>query len=319
MKTITREEELEIIRLHVDEKMGAKPISKRVNRSNNTVRRILLECGVYDTSSIVRTKEARENSSKAIKSSWDGRRKFASKKEREEHYKKTRARQVRRGSSKFGSDEHRGKMSQIARDRWSNPSSREYASEKMREHWVSLKSDEEKYNAFREKLSEGQKKAWRENKALNSEDWLYYISSRGGGRKSVFNSKKSNAYIKCSSSWEHRACEILEDNPDVLYFRRAKSIPYKLDGEDRRYIPDFYVEKRDGSREIIEVKPSRLLGHRMNVEKFRYAQDFCYNNGLTFSVWTEREIMSDSELQNGQHTPLPIGGPVVQGIRTADS
>lgn len=56
-------------------------------------------------------------------------------------------------------------------------------------------------------------------------------------------------------------------------------IQYEFNGKKRTYSPDFIIGK-----ELIEIKPIKLHNSPCNLAKFRAAEDFCKNNGLTFLI-----------------------------------
>tara|TARA_B100000424_G_scaffold268843_1_gene264469 strand:+ start:15015 stop:15365 length:351 start_codon:yes stop_codon:yes gene_type:complete len=93
------------------------------------------------------------------------------------------------------------------------------------------------------------------------------------------------------------------------------SIPYysPIDGKMHRYYPDFYMKVRQKDRSIkkfiIEVKPKKDLKAPnsnpkrrtrqwfmscktfiVNKAKFRYAEEYCTNNGLEFKILTEDHL-----------------------------
>ena len=61
-------------------------------------------------------------------------------------------------------------------------------------------------------------------------------------------------------------------------------------GRVRRYIPDFLVERNDGSREVIEIKPSSRVSRLTNVKKFAAAREWCKQHGANFVIVTEIEL-----------------------------
>ena len=67
----------------------------------------------------------------------------------------------------------------------------------------------------------------------------------------------------------------------IEYISNAKT------GRIRRYIPDFFVTRTDGSKELIEVKPSKRLVQRNVQKKLSAAEDWCRMNGIVFRVITE--------------------------------
>lgn len=70
----------------------------------------------------------------------------------------------------------------------------------------------------------------------------------------------------------------------IEYVSNAKT------GRIRRYIPDFLVTRTDGSKELIEVKPSKRLVQRNIRKKLSAAEDWSRAHGVTFKVITEHEL-----------------------------
>jgi hypothetical protein len=133
------------------------------------------------------------------------------------------------------------------------------------------------------------------------------------------NSRYSQGYI------DPRSCKKLINNSEPVVYRSSYErtfvvwcetssqvvrwgsecicIPYLLpDGSRHKYYPDYYVEMRDGSKYVIEVKPSNQTkapvnenswAHREWVKnncKWRAAQEYCQAKGFQFKILTERTI-----------------------------
>lgn len=129
-----------------------------------------------------------------------------------------------------------------------------------------------------------------------------------------FTSAKSGRTMYYRSSYELRAMEILEADPDVRAFKAEPfSIIYTgLDGLQHRYHPDILVEMVDGSQRLIEVKPSSLVNEATNVIKKHAGQRFCADNGLTLEVWTETTLANHDRIVHGafgSHDASCVGEP----------
>lgn len=118
--------------------------------------------------------------------------------------------------------------------------------------------------------------------------------------------------IRYMSSWELHLHEFFDNNPNVLRWSSEElAIPYlkPTDGKVHRYFPDYWVEFRnkDGKivQEVIEVKPHqqtkapRANSKRkviesvqlaINISKWKSAQEWCKQRGITFRVVTENSI-----------------------------
>lgn len=97
--------------------------------------------------------------------------------------------------------------------------------------------------------------------------------------------------IWCRSSWEKKVAEQLDHDPLVKNFEvEPFSIPYRLADVQRHYVPDFLVEKVDGTRALVEVKPKCHVDAAINVAKFAAAREHCEKNGMDFEVWTQDRL-----------------------------
>ena len=112
--------------------------------------------------------------------------------------------------------------------------------------------------------------------------------------KGFFYSAKNNKMFGYRSSWELIAMRFFETMSSVLkYEYEVLSIPY-LDkkGKLRRTIPDFVVYYTDGQKQIIEVKPLFMIKKDLQNTRRKLAatEKFAKKNGMTYAVWTEREL-----------------------------
>lgn len=134
----------------------------------------------------------------------------------------------------------------------------------------------------------------RTRKIINGE----YDRSKWAKRGELF-AVKANRVIPYRSSFERRAIEIIEADENVISFKfESIRISYcygnRVDGspQNRYYIPDFLIERIDGSTVLMEVKPICYLESAINVAKFAAAREYCVKNGWTFEVWTQKELLS---------------------------
>lgn len=88
--------------------------------------------------------------------------------------------------------------------------------------------------------------------------------------------------------------QYLDRDPDVVVWAyECIEIPYvsaPRSGRIRRYIPDFLVERVDGSRAVVEIKPSCRVARPTNVKKFAAACEWCARHGVEFVIVTEVEL-----------------------------
>lgn len=96
------------------------------------------------------------------------------------------------------------------------------------------------------------------------------------------------------SGWELSYMQHMDADPLVLsYLYEGVRIPYVSNvrtGKQRGYLPDFLVTRADGSRLLIEVKPSRKLCHATVQKKLKAAAAWCSDHGVALEVITEREL-----------------------------
>jgi len=80
---------------------------------------------------------------------------------------------------------------------------------------------------------------------------------------------------------------MLDADPNVLSFEYEPiKIKYRYKNRNRNYMPDFVVTFIDGTQEIHEVKPKRMLGKSLNKAKFAAAR----RHELPFVLITEDQL-----------------------------
>jgi len=120
--------------------------------------------------------------------------------------------------------------------------------------------------------------------------------------------------IICRSSWERRFCKECDTNPGIKKWASEEfSIPYvsPADGKVHRYYPDFLIEKADGKKYIIEIKPDKqtkppvkksrvtksylyeCATFEINKAKWKAASEFAKDNGIEFQIMTENQIFPE--------------------------
>lgn len=113
------------------------------------------------------------------------------------------------------------------------------------------------------------------------------------------------------SSWEFKVMSKLDlsDNVDT-WSSEEIIIPYKdpFTSKKRRYFPDFWVKYKDGTQEIIEVKPEyqvkgpsvqknttkkyikEVITYGNNSAKWEAAEKFCKKHGYKWTILTENDL-----------------------------
>lgn len=140
-------------------------------------------------------------------------------------------------------------------------------------------------------------------------------------RQGYFTPKNPHKYkgdptkIRFMSSWELKAHQFLDGNPNILEWSSEEiAIPYikPTDGRVHRYFPDYWVKYRNKRGEIVEeiweVKPENQTktpsrrGKRkrtqvfesiqweVNKAKWVAAQQFCDKHHMKFRLVTENHL-----------------------------
>jgi hypothetical protein len=104
--------------------------------------------------------------------------------------------------------------------------------------------------------------------------------------RGYFHSKKLGGDVYFGSSYELRCLFELDGDPDVQTFRRCEAFQTP---KGRWRAPDLWIERRDGRKEIWEVKPSVMVD--MPRARLQIADTALYavSIGVCFRVWTERD------------------------------
>jgi len=117
------------------------------------------------------------------------------------------------------------------------------------------------------------------------------------------------------SLWERKFMVYCDINDAILEWGSEEYIiPYlsPWDGRMHRYFPDFYIKVRQANgttkKYIIEVKPKKQCSPPeqpkrktkrwykeaktwgINSAKWKYAEDWCSNNGMEFKILTEDHL-----------------------------
>lgn len=116
---------------------------------------------------------------------------------------------------------------------------------------------------------------------------------KGHYHRGIYNSPLAGE-CKYRSGWEQKYMEHLDANPDVSTWSYEKLVIEYVSNQKtkkiRKYYPDFQVEYKDGTKVVIEIKPSRKLDQATIVKKIRAAKEWCTINNMTYKVLTEHEL-----------------------------
>jgi hypothetical protein len=100
--------------------------------------------------------------------------------------------------------------------------------------------------------------------------------------------KKADKEVFARSSWEKKYMEYIDKDPNIISaIFEPFILPYTYDRK-RNYIPDFLLVFSDGSKKLVEVKPSCFLEAKINKCKFEAAKEYCKQKNIIFEVWTEK-------------------------------
>ena len=117
------------------------------------------------------------------------------------------------------------------------------------------------------------------------------------------------------SLWERKFMAYCDNSENILEWGSEEYIiPYlsPWDGRIHRYFPDFYIKVKQSNgtikKYIIEVKPKKQCqppdkpkrktkrwykeakAWGINSAKWKYAEDWCSNNGMEFKILTEDHL-----------------------------
>ena len=99
------------------------------------------------------------------------------------------------------------------------------------------------------------------------------------------------------SLWERRFMLYCDRSDSIVYWSNEQyHVPYvsPKDGKWHNYYPDFYVkyiDKKGNTREkIVEIKPYYQKSWDVNKAKWKYAEEWCTEQGYEFQVLTEKEL-----------------------------
>jgi hypothetical protein len=99
---------------------------------------------------------------------------------------------------------------------------------------------------------------------------------------------------KYRSGWELKMMVHLDAHPDVETWSYEKVVIEYISNvrcmKVRKYYPDFLVRYKDGSSELIEVKPKRKLEQPTVRKKAQAARAWCEEHGMTYRMITEIEL-----------------------------
>lgn len=125
------------------------------------------------------------------------------------------------------------------------------------------------------------------------------VTRSGRGFRGYFPSKKLNRMVEWESILERDAIYLFEHSPGVVSYQEQPSLVYyEIDGEMRKYFPDFELVLRNGELVHVEVKPEAMLSsEKLSMKLTAIAQAYA-SRQFTFRVLTDTEIRREPRLHN---------------------
>lgn len=104
--------------------------------------------------------------------------------------------------------------------------------------------------------------------------------------------KSAQGWEEYDSALEREYMVELERSPAVKRWTKKHGIkiPYKFLGIIRHYLPDFFIEYQDGSKELHETKGLSLLFWISTQMKGESAEEYCKKQGWKYKKITKGSI-----------------------------
>ena len=118
------------------------------------------------------------------------------------------------------------------------------------------------------------------NRILDGSHTTYINCERG-----YYFNNKNKVDEQYHSSWEKQRMIELDGDENVIYWTKKHSfiIKYEHNGKTKRYVPDFYIEYKNGDKAIEEVK-GFIDDKEVFSLKYRQCKIFCENNNIKYVV-----------------------------------
>jgi hypothetical protein len=130
------------------------------------------------------------------------------------------------------------------------------------------------------------------------------MKSRGrskGGYTGTYFSKKNNMSFTFRSSLEYIYFRKLESDPSVVGYISEPFFTYyeDVDGIIKRYFPDLFILKMDGSILVIEIKPKSMVDDPTVQLKASSAREYLLKEfpgqNVKYKFLTEKDIYSSEQ------------------------
>jgi len=140
---------------------------------------------------------------------------------------------------------------------------------------------------YKQRFADGQYDFTERNEKISQAITQRYLDGGFEWSAGQYTSPKTGKTCNYRSSWERQLMVLLDSDVRVTSWSyEPLSIPYTIDGETRRYIPDFLVVFED-SDVLVEVKPPSLSNTPVNAAKREAALTFCQKNGWKYREWQQ--------------------------------
>jgi hypothetical protein len=141
---------------------------------------------------------------------------------------------------------------------------------------------------YRAKVSQIMLKKWSDD---DFKDKRLSSIFKSHGKDKFYDSPKVGK-VSYRSSYELEAYKMLDASDKVKKYEvECVRLKYRdSEGARRSYYPDLIITWKDNSREMIEIKPEKLLDHDIVIRKAESGRKYCEENGMTYSFWTEKEL-----------------------------
>lgn len=143
------------------------------------------------------------------------------------------------------------------------------------------------------------KKLSKEHRESLSRGAIKRIQRSGLGNSGYYNTRhgkykpeKSSSEINYCSSWELDFMKYCDRDDNVELMLPVERIPYRVDGVEKNYLPDFKLKLNTGIIVIIEIKPCRLQYKELNLQKRIAGKIYARKNGYKYIVLTENQLFN---------------------------
>jgi len=117
------------------------------------------------------------------------------------------------------------------------------------------------------------------------------VTRSGRGFRGYFPSKKLNRLVEFESILERDAIKLFENSNEVIEYREQPTIVYYyIEGEQRKYYPDFELILESDQVVHVEVKPILKLTEPGNSLKYQAINEHYFSRPEYFVVFTETQI-----------------------------